>query len=109
MGVSLTSRRVGNALVIDVTGRLTVLDQSLKDKVLECVKAGDRQIVLNMKDLSYIDSSELGQLMSAHAAVKEAGGNLHLLAPSAQIRQLLNITRLETVFDVIDDESRLGK
>jgi|KBSMisStandDraft_5_1062788.scaffolds.fasta_scaffold3076840_1 anti-sigma B factor antagonist len=109
MGVSLTSRKVGNVLVIDMAGRLTVLDQSLKDKVLETIKAGDRQIVLNMKELSYIDSSELGQLMSAHAAVKEAGGSLRLLAPSPQVRQLLNITRLETVFDVIDDESRLGK
>ena len=108
MGISLTSRRVGNVLVVDMAGRLTVLDQSLKVRVLESVKAGDQNIVLNMKQLSYIDSSELGQLMSIHAAVKEAGGNLRLLSPSTQIRQLLNITRLETVFEVIDDESRLS-
>ena len=108
MGISYTSRTIGNVLVIDMAGRLTVLDQSLKDVVMEFIKAGNLHFVLNMKKLSYIDSSELGQLMSIHAAIKEAGGSLRLLAPSAQIRQLLNITRLETVFEIIDDESRIA-
>jgi len=107
MGVVLKSRKVGDVLVVDMAGRLNVLDQGLRELVLEGLKAGSRHFVVNMKDLSYMDSSELGQFMFLHTSIKEANGSLKLLRPSAQFRQLLSITKLDKIFDVIDDETQI--
>jgi anti-sigma B factor antagonist len=109
MSLSLKTRRIGNRLVIDIVGRLTVLDQGLSHLVLNCIKGGDLHFVLNMKELSYLDSSELAQLLSIHAAVKEAGGTLVLSAPNPEIRKMLDITKLETVFEIITDDRWLTR
>ena len=107
MSLSLKTHRIGNRLVIDMVGRLTVLDQSLQSLVRDCIKGGDRNFVLNMTQLSYLDSSELAQLVSIHASIKEAGGSLVLAAPNPQILKMLDITKLESVFEIVPDAPRL--
>ncbi|MGD0646781.1 MAG: STAS domain-containing protein, partial [Acidobacteriaceae bacterium] len=78
---------------------------TLRDEVRKLVAAGQKKIVLNLADVNYIDSSGLGELVSAYTAVKNAGGELKLLNLTSKVRDLLVITKLVTVFDVKDDEA----
>jgi anti-sigma B factor antagonist len=73
--------------------------------VRSLVAMGSKKIVLNLAEVSYIDSSGLGELVSAYTAVKNAGGELKLLNLTSKVRDLLVITKLVTVFDVKDDEA----
>ena len=109
MDLSLTTREVRGVLVMDMSGRLSVLDQNFRQAVLLFLKAGHRHFVLKMTDLSYIDSSGLGQLVSVYTSLSNVGGSVQLLAPSSRVRELLDITKLDTVFDIIEDETRIAK
>jgi anti-sigma B factor antagonist len=73
--------------------------------VRKLVGEGQKKIVLNLAEVNYIDSSGLGELVSAYTAVKNAGGELKLLNLTSKVRDLLVITKLVTVFDVKDDEA----
>jgi len=93
--------------VIDVTGRITLGEGSsaLRDSLRELVGKNQKKILLNLGDVSYIDSSGIGELVSGFTTVTNAGGQLKLLNLSKRVKDLLQITKLYTVFDVHDDEA----
>ncbi len=107
MSVKLNTRQVGDVIVIDVTGRITLGEGSsaLRDALRELVKKDQKKILLNLGDVSYIDSSGIGELVSGFTTVTNAGGQLMLLNLSKRVKDLLQITKLYTVFDVHDDEA----
>ena len=103
MSVVLTTREVRNVLVLNISGRLTVSDDNLRDTVAQFLKAGKREFVLKMSDVSYMDSCGLGELVTVYISVTNSGGRVRLLAPSARVRALLRLTRLDSVFDILED------
>jgi anti-sigma B factor antagonist len=107
VSVKLNTRQVGDVSVIDVTGRITLGEGSsaLRDSLRELVGKNQKKILLNLGDVSYIDSSGLGELVSGFTTVTNAGGQLKLLNLSKRVKDLLQITKLYTVFDVHDDEA----
>jgi anti-sigma B factor antagonist len=107
MSVALTPHEIGNLIVIDMSGRLTILDQTFRQAVMKFLDAGRTQLVLRMSDISYIDSCGLGQLVSVYVSVKNRGGHLRLLAPSPRVSELLKITKLDTIFEILQDETPL--
>ena len=104
--MDLQERRVGNAVVLDLSGRLTLGDEStrLKDKINSVLQEGIHDILLNLGDVSYIDSGGLGQLVSSFTAVKRAEGHLKLFNLGKQSKDLLAMTKLLTIFDAFDTE-----
>jgi anti-sigma B factor antagonist len=91
---------------VDLSGRITLGDGSaLLRKTIRGLLADERKkILLNLADVDYIDSSGIGELVSGFTAVKSKGGDLKLLQLTKKVRDLLQITKLYTVFDVYADE-----
>jgi anti-sigma B factor antagonist len=107
MSVKLTTRQVGDVTVIDVIGRITLGEGSstLRDALKDLLKKGQKNILLNLKDVTYIDSSGIGELVSAYTTITNQGGHLKLLGLTHRVKDLLQITKLYTVFDVHEDEA----
>lgn len=105
--MEIRERAVGDVVVLDISGRITAMDGSgvLKDKVNSLVFEGKRSILMNLGDVSYIDSSGLGELVAAHTSVARAGGQIKLVNLTRRVHDLLAITRLVTVFDSFDKEA----
>ena len=78
---------------------------TIRDAVRDLIAKGQSKILLNLADISYIDSSGIGELVSAFTTVKNAGGELKLLNLTKKVHDLLQITKLYTVFDIKDDEA----
>lgn len=106
MHLVLTERQIGAVTVLDLVGKLTIDHdaQRLKDKINSLIQQGRTQIVLNLTDVSYIDSGGLGQLVASYGSVAKASGRLKLLGVSKRNHDLLSITRLVTLFDAYDSE-----
>ena len=107
MTMKANSRQVDGVTIVDLSGRITLGEGSvvLRDTVKDLASKGQKQIVLNLGEVSYIDSSGIGELVSAYTSVRNQGGELKLLNLTKKIRDLLQITKLYTVFDVKDDEA----
>lgn len=107
MSVKLTTRQVGDVTVIDVAGRITLGEGSsvLRDALRDLVSKNQKKILLNLGDVSYIDSSGIGELVSGFTTVTNSGGALKLLNLNKRVKDLLQITKLYTVFDVHEDEA----
>lgn len=107
MSVKLTIRQVGDVTVIDATGRITLGEgaSTFRDTVRDLAGKGNKKILLNLSDVTYIDSSGIGELVSGFTTVTNHGGVLKLLGLSKRVKDLLQITKLYTVFEVFDDES----
>ena len=107
MSVKLTTRQVGDVTVVDVAGRITLGEGSstLRDAMRDLVSKGQKKILLNLGDVSYIDSSGIGELVSGFTTVTNGGGALKLLNLNKRVKDLLQITKLYTVFDVHEDEA----
>ena len=107
MSMKLTTRDVSGVTIVDLSGKITLGEGglTLREEVHKLPAAGSKKIVLNLADVNYIDSSGLGELVSAYTAVKNAGGELKLLNLTSKVRDLLVITKLVTVFDVKDTEA----
>lgn len=99
-------RSVGGVTVIDLSGRMTGLDTpgQLKDRVMDALAAGHRNVVLNLSQLSFVDSSFIGELVSSCLACARAGGVLKLACPVRRVQELLYITRLATIIESYDTE-----
>ena len=106
MSVKLNVRQVGDVAVVDVAGRITLGEGSsaLRDAIRDLVGKGQKKILLNLGDVSYIDSSGIGELVSGFTSVTNSGGTLKLLNLTKRVQDLLQITKLYTVFDVHDSE-----
>ncbi|MDE3195491.1 MAG: STAS domain-containing protein [Acidobacteriota bacterium] len=107
MSVKLNTRKVGDVTVVDVSGRITLGEGSsaLRDSLRDLVAAGNKKILLNLGEVSYIDSSGIGELVSGFTSVSNAGGTLKLLGLTKRVKDLLQITKLYTVFDVHEEEA----
>jgi anti-sigma B factor antagonist len=102
-----SSRKVDGITIVDLSGRITLGEGSvvLRDTVKELSNQGQKKILLNLGDVTYIDSSGIGELVSAYTSVRNAGGELKLLNLTKKVHDLLQITKLYTVFDISDDEA----
>jgi anti-sigma B factor antagonist len=107
MSMKFTTREVGGVTIVDLSGKITLGEGglTLREEVHKLLAEGKKKIVLNLAEVNYIDSSGLGELVSAYTGVKNAGGELKLLNLTSKVRDLLVITKLVTVFDVKDDEA----
>jgi anti-sigma B factor antagonist len=108
MTFKATNRDIGDATVLDISGRITLGEGSalLRQMVRELLEHGRKFIVLNLGDVSYIDSSGIGEMVSSYTAVRNQGGELKLLHLTKKVHDLLLITKLFTVFDVHTDETK---
>jgi len=108
MDLKATNRDIGATTVVDISGRITLGEGSamLRNMVRQLLDHGRKHIVLNLADVSYIDSSGIGELVSSFTAVKKEGGELKLLNLTKKVHDLLLITKLFTVFDVHTDEHK---
>jgi len=107
VSVKLSTRQVGDVTVIDATGRITLGEGAslFRDMVRDLAAKGDKKLLLNLNDVSYIDSSGIGEMVSGFTTVTNHGGQLKLLGLSKRVKDLLQITKLYTVFEVFDDEA----
>ena len=107
MSLEINSRQNGDVTILDLSGRMTLGDATthLRDKIRELVQEGRNKILLNMAQVSYIDSGGLGELTASHATISRAGGQLKLLSLSDKIHGLMQITKLTTVFDIFEVEA----
>ena len=108
MSMKATIRQVDSVIVIDVSGRITLGEgcAQLRELIRGQLSKGNKQILLNLANVTYIDSSGIGELVSAFTAVSNQGGQLKLLNLTKKVHDLLQITKLYTVFDIHDDEAK---
>jgi len=107
MNLQATAREIDDGVVIiDLSGRITLGEGSalLRRMVHELLQRGQKKIVLNLADVNYIDSSGIGELVSGFTTARNHGGELKLLHLTKKVHDLLQITKLYTVFDVHSDE-----
>ena len=107
MSIKLNTRQVGDVTVVDVVGRVTLGEGSsaLRDTLRDLVSKGARKILLNLGDVSYMDDTGIGELVAGFTMVTNLGGALKLLNLTNRLKDLLQITKLCTVFDVREDEA----
>jgi anti-sigma B factor antagonist len=103
-----STRQVDGIIIVDLSGRITLGEGSvvLRDTIRDVVAAGNKRILLNLGDVTYIDSSGIGELVSSFTSVRNQGGELKLLNLTKKVHDLLQITKLYTVFDIKDDEAQ---
>jgi anti-sigma B factor antagonist len=108
LSVKLTSRQVGDVTVIDAAGRITLGEgaSTFREKIRELVNNSSKKILLNLGDVTYIDSSGIGELVSGFTTVTNSGGQLKLVGLSKRVKDLLQITKLYTVFEAFEDEAQ---
>jgi anti-sigma B factor antagonist len=108
MSFKATTREVGDVTVIDMDGRITLGEGSalLRDLIRENLARGRKKIVLNLAGIVYIDSTGLGELVSGYRLIKSEGGEIKLLNLNKKVTDLLQITRLYTVFDIHNQETQ---
>ena len=111
MSMKASQREVDGVTVVDLSGRITLGEGSvlLRDSIRDLIAKGTKKILLNLGDVTYIDSSGIGELVSAFTTVRNQGGELKLLNLTKKVHDLLQITKLYTVFDVKDDEATAVK
>ena len=111
MSMVLNPRRLDDVVIMDLSGRVTMGEGTLilRDNILKLLNAGDRKFLLNLADVNYIDSSGLGELVSSFTTVRNHGGELKLLNLTHRVQDLLQITKLLTVFEVFNSESEALK
>jgi anti-sigma B factor antagonist len=106
MGMTTNTRQVGAVTVVDIKGRIVLGEESasVRDVVSELLSKGRKQILLNLAAVSYIDSMGLGSLVGALVTARKQGGELKLLNVSDKVTDVMQITKLYTVFDIVKDE-----
>jgi len=103
----MNTRQVGDVTVVDVSGRITLGDgaSTFRDTLRDQAAKGNKKLLLNLAEVSYIDSSGIGEMVSGFTTVSNQGGQVKLLNLTKRVKDLLQITKLYTVFEVFDDES----
>jgi len=108
VSMKATIRQVDSVTVVDISGRITLGEgcTQLRELIRDQLGKGNKRILLNLADVTYIDSSGIGELVSAYTGVSKQGGGLKLLNLTKKVHDLLQITKLYTVFDVHEDEAK---
>lgn len=104
MALNIDTKESNGATVLTLTGRVTLGDESnqLRSKIKELLAQGKNRMVLDLGDTSYIDSAGLGTLVAAYTSARNGGGEIKLANVTKKFDELLNITKLVTIFDVYD-------
>ncbi len=107
MQTSAAVRQAGNVAIVDLSGDLTVASGIglLRSTMQQIVAAGHRYVLLNLRNLHYVDSAGMGELVGACTTVRNLGGDMKLVYPQARVIHLLHMTKLFTMFAVFDDET----
>jgi anti-sigma B factor antagonist len=107
MSVKASTRQSGSVTIIDLSGRIKLGEGTsvLRDTVKDLLGKGQKKILLNLADVNYVDSITVGVLISALSSVRNQGGELKLLHLTKKVRTVLEITKLDTVFHILDDET----
>ena len=105
MPLKIAQRGVTDVVILDLTGRLWILDLPLRDLLNKLLAEGKRHFILNITGVDYVDSSGLGQLVTIWTSVRNKGGHLIVLSPTVRVQKLLEITHLNTVFEILDSEN----
>jgi anti-sigma B factor antagonist len=105
--MQIDERVVGGVTILDLSGKMTLGegDELLREKIASLVNAGQKQLLLNLEGVPYIDSAGLGEIVRTYTTVSRQGGKLKLLNLTKRIEDLLSITKLLTVFEVYDTEA----
>ncbi len=106
--MQISERTIGDVVVVDVSGKITLGDGgdvALRDKMRSLIHQGNKKVLLNLGDVSYVDSAGLGEIVQCYTTVTKNGGSLKLLAVTKRIKDLLSITKLLTVFECHDTEA----
>jgi anti-sigma B factor antagonist len=108
MSLKMRTREVNEVIIIDLSGQITLGEAcaAIRDEVRDQIGNGSRKILLNLAEVTYIDSAGLGELTAAYTSVKNHGGELQLLSLTKRVHDLMQITKLYTVFDVHDNEKK---
>ena len=107
MSIKASTRLVDGVTIVDLSGRITLGEASstLRETVRDLISKGQKNILLNLGDVTYIDSSGIGELVSSYTSVSNQAGKLKLLNLQKKVHDLLQITKLYTVFEVHTDEA----
>ncbi len=107
MALAIASREVDGVTVLDLSGRITLGEGSvqLRDAIRDSIGKGQKKMLLDLGDVNYIDSSGLGELVSAYTSAKNQGATVKLVKLTKKVHDLLQLTKLYTVFDIYDDEA----
>jgi len=99
-------RQIGHVAVVDLSGKITIGegDVILREKVHELLDNDNKHVLLNLERVSYMDSAGIGELVACYKRAKEKGGMVKLLNPSGKVYDLLQLTKLEEVFETYRDE-----
>ena len=106
MPLTIVTREVNHVTILDIHGRLVLGPEigALRDEVRALIAQGKKNIILNLADVDYLDSSGVGELVGSFTTVRNAGGELKLLNLTQKVHDVLHVTKLYTVFDIKDDE-----
>jgi anti-sigma B factor antagonist len=106
MALTTKVRRVGNVAIVDLNGKITLGENTgiLRDELRSLLSQGTKGILLNMQGVSYVDSAGLGELVGAYTTATNQGGSVKLLHLQGKMKDLMQITKLHTIFPTFDDE-----
>ena len=104
--LTINERNAGNVTILDLSGKITIGEGSvqLRDAVRRLLEQGHKNLLIDLGQVDYVDSSGIGELVSCYTTTKNQGGHLKLLNLTKKIKDLLSITKLLTVFETFDDE-----
>jgi anti-sigma B factor antagonist len=107
LAMKLSTRKSGNAIIIDIDGKIVLGDGDVEIKrtVDQLISKGNKNFILNLAHVPYLDSAGLGEIIRCFTSLRKSGGNFKLLSPNQRIIDLLNITKLLDVFDIHDNEA----
>jgi anti-sigma B factor antagonist len=107
MSVKANVRESGSVSIVDLAGRITLGEGSgtVRSTIKSLVNSGKKNILLNLADVTYMDSAGLGELVGSYATVTSLGGSIKLLNAQGKVSDLLAVTKLYTVFVAFSDEA----
>jgi len=106
MGFQVSTRELGRVIVVDAVGRLTLSDSRtrLRDLIHVFCSNGHKQFLLNLAGVDFVDSDGMGELVRCYSVVRQRGGEMKLVQVNQKVRELLQITRLATLFEIYGEE-----
>lgn len=105
--LSIDQRRVGDVIILDLAGKVTIgtTNRQLQDALRRLVAEGERSVVLDLSQVTYVDSTGLGEIVAGYSTLRRGGGRLALVNVSDRVMDLMTVTKLYTVFDIYTSEA----